>query len=101
MNGILEQPAMGRSSALNAVLLDYLQAIDPHAWPGSDGLTLDVVLESYSRAAAAGQVPGKEALLRRHPELKSELEVLFAQPGPRPDRSADPGVSPLYFEHTD
>ena len=70
---------MSRSAALNDILLDHLRTIDPHAWPGIDGLTLDVVLDSYSQAALAGQVPGKSELLPgQHPELAAELETLFA-----------------------
>ena len=92
---------MSRSAALNEILLDHLRRVDPHAWPGLDGLTLDVVLESYARVAAGGQAPGKNELLHRHPELTAELEILFATPEPAPGHPADPVVSPLYFEHTD
>lgn len=92
---------MSRSSALNEILLDHLRRIDPHSWPGIDGLTVDVVLESYVRVAMTGQVPGKNELLRQHPELAAELDVLFATPEPATNRSADAVVSPLYFEHTD
>ena len=92
---------MVRSAALNEILLAHLRTIDPHSWPGIDGLTLDVVLDSYSQAALAGQVPGKDELLHQHPELAAELETLFAQPDPVSKRRADPVISPLYFEHTD
>ena len=92
---------MNRNATLNEILLSYLRTIDQHAWPGVDGLTLDVVLDSYSWMAIAGHVPGKDELLRRHPELAAELEDLFSKPEPAPSRGADPVVSPLYFEHTD
>ena len=92
---------MSRNSALNEILLDHLRRIDPHAWPGIDGLTLDVVLESYVQVALAGQAPGKAELLHAHPDLAAELEALFAQARPAATRPADPAVSPLYFEHTD
>lgn len=92
---------MSHNSALDEILLDYLRTIDPHWWPGIDGLTLDVVLESYSRAATDGQVPGKHDLLSRHPELARELEALFATTESVPNRAVGPAVSPLYFEHTD
>lgn len=92
---------MSRSSALNEVLLDHLRRIDPHSWPGIDGLTVDVVLESYVQMAITGQVPGKTELLRQHPELAAELDILFATPAPSTNPAADAAVSPLYFEHTD
>jgi hypothetical protein len=101
MNRTLEPPSKNRSPALNEILLDYLRTIDSHSWPGIDGLTLDVVLESYARLADSGQVPGKSELLRQHPELAAELEALFAKPELPPNRPASPDVSPLYFEHTD
>jgi hypothetical protein len=101
MNGTLESSARSHSSALNAILLEYLRSIDPHSWPGIDGLTLDVVLESYARLAAVGQVPGKCALLSQHPELAAELDALFAKPELPANCPACPDVSPLYFEHTD
>ena len=92
---------MSRSAALNEILLDHLRTIEAHVWPGIDGLTLEVVLDCYAQAASAGQVPGKNELLRQHPELATELEALFAKAEPLPRRAADPVVSPLYFEHTD
>jgi hypothetical protein len=92
---------MNRSSALSEILLDHLRMINPHSWPGMDGLTLDVVLQSYSQAAASGQVPGKNELLRRHPELSAELEAVFAQPESARSRSSKRFNSPLYFERTD
>jgi hypothetical protein len=101
MNGVLEHRPMSRSAALNEILLDYLRRIDPHAWPGIDGLTLDIVLESYARVAVAGQVPGKNELLRQHPDLAEELEAVFAPNTSVTSRAADPAISPLYFEHTD
>jgi hypothetical protein len=101
MNGVLEQRHMSRSAPLNEILLAHLETIDPQRWPGIDCLTLDVVLESYPHAATAGQVPGKNELLHRHPELAAELEAFFAKPEFAPKRPADRVVSPLYFEHTD
>lgn len=93
--------SVSRRSDLNEILIEYLRTIDPHAWPGTDGLTLDVMLESYSRAASVGQVPGKDELLRQHPELAPELESLFAGPASLPHSSAGPVISPLYSERTD
>jgi hypothetical protein len=63
---------------MDEILLEYLHSIDPHWWPGMDGLTLDVVLDCYCRAARAGHVPGKDELLRLHPEFAEDLAVLFA-----------------------
>ena len=82
MNGILEQLPMTRQAMLNEILLGHLRMMDANFWPGIDGLTLDVVLACYTRAAAAGHVPGKEELLRRHPELAAELEAFFAASQP-------------------
>jgi hypothetical protein len=48
------------------------------------------MLASYSRAAAAGQVPGRAELLRRHPELTEELEAFFDRV-PSPARRGDDG----------
>lgn len=70
---------MSANSQLDEILLHYLQAIDPHWWPGMDGLTLDVVIDCYCRAASAGHVPGKDMLLRLHPEFAEDLETLFAE----------------------
>jgi hypothetical protein len=53
MNGVVEQFPMTPNPALNAILLGHLRGMDPHFWPGIDGLTLDVVLDSYCQAAAA------------------------------------------------
>src|SRR5262245_19464909 len=91
---------MGRGTELTEILLGHLQAVVPRLWPGIDGLTLDNVVESYCQAAAAGKVPGKDELLRRHPELAPELDALFTATG-RAAPCADPTVSPLHFEHTD
>ena len=101
MNAILEPLAMNRDAPLTEILLAYMRAIDAHSWPGSDGLTLDLVLDSYPHAAFVGHVPGKDELLRRHPELANELEALFARRKAAPRRPSDPFISPLYFEHTD
>ncbi len=101
MNAIADQPSASRIATLNEMLLDHLRKIDPHACPGIDGLTLDVVLASYARLAAAGHVPGKAELLLSHPDLTAELEALFATTKSAPSGCPDPVISPLYFEHTD
>jgi hypothetical protein len=69
---------MRHSPVLSEILLDHLRTIDPHFWPGTDGLTLQLVLDSYFQAEVAGQVPGKTELLRQHPELAAELREFFA-----------------------
>ena len=82
MNSVIENFSRARGGALSEILLSHLQALDSHFWPGGDGMTLDVVLACYTRAAAAGHVPGKAALIQQHPELAAELEGFFnvAQP---------------------
>ena len=97
----MASPRLRHSAPLSEILLAHLQTIDPHQWPGIDCLTLDVVLESYTRVAAAGQVPGKDDLLHHHPELAAELEAFFAEPRFAPKRPQDRLISPLYFEQTD
>src|SRR4029453_17288771 len=101
MNGILEHIPISGNPALNAILLAHLRAMDAHFWPGIDGLTLDVVLDMYCLAAAAAQVPGKEALLQRHPELAEAIEAFFAGCAKAVRQESQPLIAPLYFEHTD
>jgi hypothetical protein len=70
------QEAAGR---LLEVLLGYLQAAaSVAAWPGADGLTLENILDCYPVAVAAGEVPDWQELLRRHPELVTELQAWLA-----------------------
>ena len=59
------------------ILLGHLQTAWDHLSPGIDGLTVDVVLEFYSQAAAVGQVPNQEELLRQYPDLAAELAAFF------------------------
>jgi hypothetical protein len=91
---------MNGNPALNAILLGHLRAMDVHFWPGVDGLTLDVVLDGYCQAAAAGHVPAKEELLRRHPDLADAIEALFVEAlvHSRPDSQSS--LPPLYHKHT-
>jgi hypothetical protein len=64
------------ATQLREVLLRYLQAASSiTAWPGGDGLTLEDILDCYPDAIAAGEVPDWEELLRRHPELVTELQA--------------------------
>jgi hypothetical protein len=101
MNGILEQLPMSRNSALHAILLGHLREMDANFWPGIDGLTLDVVLDSYCLAAASGHVPGKDELLHRHPELAEAIEAFFAVCAAAARQESRPILPPLYHEHTD
>ena len=65
--------------SLQEVLLAYLKAADFPLWPGTDGLTLRDVLLSYPQAMADGRVPGREELLRKHPNLREDLESFFGE----------------------
>jgi hypothetical protein len=68
--------------SLEEVLLAYLKAADLPLWPGADGLTIRAVLMIYPLAMAAGRVPGRKELLRKHPNLREDLEAFFGeQPG--------------------
>ena len=67
-----------RDERLREVLLGYLQAAGCPRWPGADGLMLEDALRSYPANAAAGLVPDRQELLRRHPELCEALLAFFA-----------------------
>jgi hypothetical protein len=101
MNGVLEHLPMTSNPALNAILLGHLRSMDAHFWPGIDGLTLDVVLDSYCQAAAAGHVPGSDELQRCHPDLTDAISALFAGCADTARQESQPVFPPLYFEHTD
>jgi hypothetical protein len=64
-------------SRLQEVLLAYLLAPTAPKLPGADGLTVEDVLRSYPQAAAAGCVPNRGELVRRHPELTGALDTFF------------------------
>jgi len=66
-----------RGPLLEEVLLGYLQSNHAFPWPGTDGLTLADVLDSYRLAVARGWVPDRKELCRRHPELRDELAIFF------------------------
>jgi len=70
------ETAVRQHEAIN-LLLCYL---DEACWPGGDGLTVEDVLHSYPQAAAAGLVPGREEVMRLHPELLDVLLDLLPQP---------------------
>jgi hypothetical protein len=63
------------------VLLGYLRTSAVSLWPGGDGLTVEDVLRHYPEAIVAGRVPGRQELLRRHPDLADDVDAFFADPG--------------------
>jgi hypothetical protein len=78
MNSVLEELPMACHPVLSKILLDHLQRAWSHISPGIDGLTVDDVLDFYFQAAAAGQVPNQEELLRQYPQLAAEVAVFFS-----------------------
>ena len=64
---------------LQEVLLAYLKAADLPQWPGTDGLTVRDILLHYPQAMAAGRVPSRHELLRKHPNLREDLEAFFGE----------------------
>jgi hypothetical protein len=72
---------MTSGDVLRQVLLSYLQVSRVGAWPGADGLTQDDILRCYPQACAAGEVPDRQELCRRHTELTAEILALFTLKG--------------------
>jgi hypothetical protein len=64
---------------LQDVLLAYLKAADLPQWPGTDVLTVRDILLHYPQAMAAGCVPTGKELLRKHPNLREDLEAYFGE----------------------
>jgi hypothetical protein len=80
---MLAKTAIRKTSGdlLRQVLLDYLQASRVVGWPGGDGLTEDDILNCYPQASAAGEVPDRQELCRRHTELVVEIQSFFTLKG--------------------
>ena len=72
---------MTSGDLLRQVLLDYLLASKVVDWPGGDGLTEDDILNCYPQASAAGEVPDRQELCRRHAELVAEILSFFTLKG--------------------
>jgi tRNA A-37 threonylcarbamoyl transferase component Bud32 len=51
---------------------------DPNEATGSPGDPLDAVIAEYVQHVEAGEIPDREALLARHPELAERLRAFFA-----------------------
>ena len=61
------------------VLATYLFASTRIELPGTDGMSLETVVEAcYPAALRAGHVPGFEELVQRHAGLTDALEEFFA-----------------------
>src|SRR5438128_2538344 len=51
---------------------------DPHDPMTTADDPLDAIIAEYVRQVEAGDVPDREALLNRHPDLAEQLRVFFA-----------------------
>jgi hypothetical protein len=86
----------GDKNTLNAdrcrvieLLARYLLASNSPARPGTDGFTIDDVVDTeYLVEAYAGQVPLPRELIRRHPALAAAILEFFLRPHCRSDRMA-------------
>ena len=72
---------MTSGELLCQILLNYLQASRVVSWPGTDGHTVDDILNCYPQASAAGDVPDCQELCRQHTELMAEIQSLFLMKG--------------------
>lgn len=68
-------PTLLDQQKLRELLLFYLQR--SLGWPGADSTTLEEVLRAYPALARLGRVPGREELLRCHPELAAAVQAVF------------------------
>ena len=75
------QACSGRDRCLRLVLLDLLMYRNALPWPGADGVTVEEVLAAYVPASERKRVPDQEELIRRHPELTSEVRLFFTLAG--------------------
>ena len=80
------QSCFDAGTCLRAVLLDLMMSRDALLWPGSDGVTVEEVLAAYAPASEKKRVPDREELIRRHPELQSEIGAFFTLAGSRADQ---------------
>ena len=75
-------PAVGCSgpfdAAIQRTLLEHLHALAPGDFPGVDGMTASDALHCYKTLASRHRVPGREELLRKHPEWAERLDALLS-----------------------
>jgi hypothetical protein len=67
------------AARLRELLLDYLRATS--TWPGTDGLTLEDVLNCHPEVRGAWENPDWQRFGRDHPELAAALRAWLARNG--------------------
>jgi len=77
---------------LRQILLDLMMDRNALPWPGADGVTVEEVLAAYVPASETRRVPDRDELIRRHPELTSDICSFFTLAGSRPEQRGRHGA---------